>query len=148
MLLVLFGACNDDEEDTTPEITITQSAFTLNEPDTIGIPFTITPADYDVNPENLEIMLEEYHSSSSSSSLSGNLLIPRFDIIAVTAGNENGNYVAEVKIDFTLEPGDRFHVEAAIGLRLDKAYESNWATLTINAQKEEEVSAAQQEDIP
>ena len=128
MMLATFAACNDDEEK-DPEITVTQATFTVTEePGNIRVPFTVTPADYVVEKENIETeIIGDYHSSESGSNIG--LAFPSLDIVSLTAGSEEGN---------------EFKLTATLALRLDGMYDSNSFSVTVDIDKKEEGIPAEQ----
>lgn len=141
MIFAAFTACDDDNDDNiTPEITITQTSFSLNGIDTIAIPFTVNPADYSVNENNLEIVFDNFSEMESGSSLSGIFSIPQFSIINVATGNTTGGYVASVKVAPNVETTQDYHAEANMVIRLEERYDSNPFTLTIDIENETEAA--------
>lgn len=142
MTLVTFAACNDDDEDKTPEITVTQATFTVTEPGNIMVPFTVTPADYVVEKENIETIIDgNYNSSESGSGI--DFALPSLDIVSLTAGSEEGSYIAEINVAPNVEEGNEFKLTTTLALRLDGMYDSNTFSVTVDINKEEETPAEQ-----
>ena len=143
MMLAIFAACNDDEEK-DPEITVTQATFTVTEePGNIKVPFTVTPADYVVEKENIETeIIGDYHSSESGSNIG--LAFPSLDIVSLTAGSEEGSYIAEINVAPNVEEGNEFKLTATLALRLDGMYDSNSFSVTVDIDKKDEEIPAEQ----
>ncbi len=103
MSLVTFIACDDDDKNDNVTIKVTQTEFyTVGEKQTIKVPFTVTPTDFTVTADAIEMGALKVNTS-------GDRL--HWAVKDVREGNTAGEWIADVEVAFNGTIGFTFSTE-------------------------------------